>query len=177
MSDSNNNKTLVAYASKHGATREIAEKISEHFSNKGIQNSLVPVEEVESLSQFENIILGSAVYIGQWQKTAVKFLKGYQEILASKNVWLFSTGPTGEGNPVELMKGWKFPEGLQPIADKIKPIDVAVFHGALDESKLNTFEKMTIKIVKAPIGDFRNWKKIEDWALEMINTIQTAKSN
>jgi hypothetical protein len=36
---------------------------------------------------------------------------------------------------------------------------------------------MTIKIVKAPIGDFRNWKKIEDWALEMINTIQTAKSN
>lgn len=170
MKDSNNSKTLVAYASKHGATREIAEKLSQHLSNNGIQNSLIPVEEVESLSQYENIILGSAVYIGQWQKKAVKFLKGNQEILASKNVWLFSTGPTGEGDPVELMKGWKFPEGLKSIADKIKPKDIAVFHGALDESKLNTLEKMTIKMVKAPMGDFRDWKMLEDWANKIISS-------
>lgn len=163
------NIILITYDSKYGATKEIAEKISKVLSESGLQNDLLPIEEVENLSKYETIILGSAVYIGQWQKKAAKFLKENEKALADKNVWLFSTGPTGEGDPVELMKGWKFPEGLQGVADKIKPVDITVFHGALDESKLNTLEKMTIKMVKAPLGDYRDWKMVEAWANKIVN--------
>lgn len=166
------NKTLVTYASKHGATAEIAEEISKLLSESGLQNDLLPVEEVENLSKYETIILGSAVYIGQWRKEAAKFLKTHKTELATKDVWLFSTGPTGDGDPVELMNGWRFPEGLQAIADRIKPMDIIVFHGELDENKLNTLEKMTIKMVKAPIGDFRDWKLIENWADKIIKSLK-----
>ena len=42
-------------------------------------------------------------------------------MLAEQLVWLFSSGPTGEGNPVELTQGWHFPKALQPIADPSGP--------------------------------------------------------
>lgn len=165
-------KTLVAYASKHGATAEVAKKIGEILSNSGIQADVLDVRDKVDLSIYKNVILGSAVYIGQWQKKAAKFLKDNEKALADKKVWLFSTGPTGEGDPIELMKGWKFPEGLQDIADRINPIDVKVFHGVLDETRLNTLEKMTVKMVKAQFGDFRDWNTIEEWANEIKNVIE-----
>lgn len=165
-----NNKTLIAYASKYGATAEVARKIGDVLSNSGIKTDVLDVKDEIDLSIYNIVILGSAVYIGQWQKKAAKFLKENEKTLADKKVWLFSTGPTGEGDPAELMNGWKFPERLQEVADKIKPKDITVFHGVLDESKLNTLEKMTIKMVKAPLGDFRDWKMVEAWANKIANS-------
>ena len=72
-------------------------------------------------------------------------------------MWLFSSGPTGEGDPVELMKGFRFPEALQPIADHIRPRDIAFFHGALDMKELSLPERLIVKGIKAPLGDFRDW--------------------
>lgn len=165
------NKTLIAYASKHGSTAEIAERIKEILLGKNLAADLLPVEEVKELTSYDYIIVGSAVYIGQWQKKAAKFLKENKDLLTKKKVWFFSTGPTGEGNPEELMKGWKFPESLQSTADLIKPVEIKLFGGALVESKLNTLEKMTIKMVKAPMGDFRDWEDVEYWAHDIARVI------
>lgn len=165
------NKILVTYASKHGATEELAVRIGDVISNHGHEVDVLNVENVGDISGYQSIILGSAVYIGQWRKSAANFLKENESTLTDKKVWLFSTGPTGEGDPVDLMKGWKFPEGLQTIVDKIEPEDIKVFHGVLDETKLNMLEKMTVKMVKAPFGDFRDWNKVEEWAKSISNNL------
>jgi menaquinone-dependent protoporphyrinogen oxidase len=109
-------------------------------------------------------VLGSAVYAGQWRKEAVDFLKAHEVELTTMPVWFFSSGPTGEGNPVELMHGWRFPEALKAIADRIHPRDIAFFHGELDMNRLNFGEKLIVKGLHAPIGDFRDWVVIHDWA-------------
>jgi len=62
------------------------------------------------------------------------------------------------------MKGFRFPEAQQPIADRIRPRDIAFFHGVLDMQKLNLGEKVIIKGIKAPVGDFRDWNAITAWA-------------
>jgi hypothetical protein len=62
---------------------------------------------------------------------------GINEKCFDRPVWLFSSGPTGEGDPVELLKGWRLPAGLQPIADRIQPRGIAVFHGRVNMEKLN----------------------------------------
>lgn len=169
------NKTLIAYSSKHGSTADLALRMGLVLSHANIMADVLSVDEVEDLSFYDNVIIGSAVYIGQWQKKAVKLLKQNKEILAGKRVWLFSTGPTGEGDPQELMNGWKFPDALQSTAETIKPMDIKIFHGALDESKLNTLEKMTIKMVKAPMGDFRDWQEVEKWGKEISEAILVDK--
>ena len=162
-----NQKVLVTYASKYGATAGIAEKIADVLRGAGLQVDLKPVKEARDLSPYGAVVLGSAVYIGAWQKDAEKFIKKNKQALSKMPVWIFSSGPTGEGDPVELLQGWTFPEKLKPIADLINPQGVTVFHGAIDAQKLNFFLRWMLRNVDGAFGDFRDWDAIDAWALEI----------
>jgi menaquinone-dependent protoporphyrinogen oxidase len=128
-------QVLVAYATKYGATAEIAEKIGHMVRQAGLRTDVLSTDRVSDLTPYGAVVLGSAVYAGQWRKEATTFLEANQKKLAERPVWLFSSGPTGEGDPVQLMKGWRFPEAQQSIADRIRPRDIAFFHGVLDMKK------------------------------------------
>ncbi len=165
-------KTLVTYASKYGATREIAEKIGEVLRQAGLQVEILPVNRVRDLASYQAVILGSAVYIGKWQKEAVTFVQNHEKTLAELPVWLFSSGPTGEGDPVRLLEGWRLPAELQPTIDRIRPRDIAVFHGNINRDKLNFIENWAIKsLVKKPFGDFRDWNSIVTWATTISSAL------
>jgi menaquinone-dependent protoporphyrinogen oxidase len=159
-----NKKVLVTYASKYGATKEIAEKIGQVLKEAGHAVDVLPVDKAASLDPYGAVVLGSAVYIGGWRKQAARFLKTNEKALADKMVWLFSSGPTGKGDPIELVKGWRFPKALQHIADRVKPKDIVLFQGAAFTEKLSPIGRWLMKKVKAPLGDFRDWDAITVWA-------------
>lgn len=157
-------KILVAHASKYGSTAEIAERIASVLEGAGMDVVVQPVDKVRDIAPYSAVVLGIAVYMGQWRKEAVKFLEANANALAAKDTWLFVSGPTEEGDPVELMQGWVVPNKLQPLVDQANPHEVTVFHGALDVDNLNFMERTVIKTVKAETGDFRDWEAIEAWA-------------
>ena len=165
---------LVTYATKYGATAENAEKIGQVLRQAGLPTDVLPTDRVSDLHFYKAIVLGSAVYIGKWHKKAATFLKTNEKVLSERPVWLFSSGPTGEGDPVALTQDWRFPKALQPIADRIRPRDIAVFHGALNMKKMNLIEKWMIKNVKAPLGDFRDWDAITSWAAAIADVLKEA---
>ena len=165
-------QVLVAYGTKYGATAEITERIAEVLGDAGLRVDVQSADEVDDMAQYDAVVLGSAVYIGRWQKEAARLLKANEETLADKMVWLFSSGPTGEGDPVELTEGWRFPGGLQDAADRIDPRDIALFHGELDEKNLNVIQKWMIKNVGASFGDFRDWEAIEAWADSIAEAVK-----
>lgn len=157
-------KILVAYASKYGATKEIAEKVGLVLKDAGFAVDVLPADRVAAIAPYRAVVLGSAVYIGGWRKAAARFLKDNETALAQRPVWLFSSGPTGRGDPVELTKGWRFPQALQPVADRIKPVQVVLFQGAVFADRLSAIGRWMIRNVKAPVGDFRDWDAISTWA-------------
>ena len=163
---------LVTYATKHGATVGIAEKIGEVLQEAGLPTDVMPVKQVKDLSPYSAVVLGSAVYIGRWRKEAVKFVEKNEKELAERDVWFFSSGPTDEGDPVELVEGWTFPEKLQPAADRIQPHDIAVFHGVLDPDTLNFIERTMLSKMDVPEGDFRDWEMITAWATAVAGTLK-----
>ena len=165
-------KILVAYGTKYGATAEIAERIGQVLREAGLKADVQAADHGGDLGQYGAVVLGSAIYIGQWRKEAARFLKENEATLTEKPVWIFSSGPTGEGDIDELMGGWSFPGKLQPIADRIKPRDMAIFHGAADEAKMGRLDRWMLKNVKAPLGDFRDWKAIEAWATAIAEDLQ-----
>ena len=165
-------RVLVTYASKYGATAEIAEKIGQVLRQASLQADVLPVNRVSDLTPYQAVVLGSAVYIAQWRKEVRKFLKTNEKLLAERPVWLFSSGPTGKGDPVQLTKGWRFPKAQRPIIDRIRPRDIALFHGMLDTKKLNFLERWMIKNVKALVGDFRDWDAIAAWAAAIVVALQ-----
>lgn len=153
----------VVYGSKHGATAEIAERVARVLNDEGLEALALDARDARGLGAGAYVI-GSAIYYGRWQKSAAKFLKKNKEALAGRAVWLFQSGPTGEGDARALLQGWKYPKSLEGAIESITPRDIAVFHGMVDAAKLGGFEKMAVQKVEAPLGDFRDWAAIEAWA-------------
>lgn len=167
-------RVLVTFASKHGATAEIAEKIKSTLLQHGLFADIMPMDEVTNPSPYQAVVLGSAVYVGQWRRSAVRFLHQHKQALTEKEVWIFSSGPTGNGEPESLLKGWTVPANVKPVLEQLKPRDVAVFGGTLSDAKMNFFEKWIIRKVKAPVGDYRNWEAIEAWAKGIASDLKAA---
>lgn len=169
-------KVLVTYASKYGATAEIAEKIGAVLRQANLPADVFPADAVRDPSPYQAVVLGSGVYIGQWDKKAAAFLKVNEKSLAERPVWLFSSGPTGEGDPVALVKGQRIPTALKPLVGRIQPRDIVVFHGYINPGKVNFLARWVIKnIIKAPFGDYRDWESIARWAAGIAATLQTAE--
>lgn len=157
-------KVLVVYASKHGSTAEIAEKIGGVLKENGLDVEVAEVKGVKSLADYGAVVLGSASYYGRWRGDAVKFLKKNTARLAEMPTWLFMSGPTGKGDPKELLKGVIYPPGLQPVFDSIKPRTITPFHGNTSPEYFSGWEKWVLRRVGADAADFRDWDMITSWA-------------
>ena len=167
-----NTQILVAYATKHGATAGIAERIGLVLQRSGLIVDVRSVEDVDDVEIYQAVVLGSAVYVGRWRREAVRFLEAYAEALSTRPVWLFSSGPTGEGDPAALLEGWQLPDILAPFVDQIQPRSIALFHGAIQIQQLNLAERMIVKALQVPVGDYRDWDAIESWATEIAAALR-----
>ncbi len=150
---------LVAYASEHGSTQGIAEHIAEKLRQLGKQAEVRSVEDVEDAGSYEALVIGSAIYYGSWLKVATEWVRRNQAILAQRPVWLFSVGPLG----IEFKDAEQQPKEMAELRKAIGPRDQRIFFGVLDPSRLSFTERMMIRAVHAPEGDFRNWPAIDAW--------------
>lgn len=155
---------LVVYASKHGATAEIAERLGARLRHTRIRVDVVPASDDPDPAPYDAVVVGSAVYVGRWRRDAARYLRRHERALAERPTWLFSSGPTGEGDPAELLGGWTFPRDLETAKERIGPRGNALFHGVLDADGLGPVERWMISAVGAPRGDFREEGEIDRFA-------------
>jgi hypothetical protein len=107
-------KLLVCAATKYGATGDIAQAVADLLAAKGLEVTVIPPDKVGAVQEFDAVVLGSAVYMGQWLKPARELAERQAAALAARPVWLFSSGPVGEparpaDNPVESPRSWQPP--------------------------------------------------------------------
>lgn len=159
---------LVAYASKHGSTQEIAEHIAEKLLQLGRDAEVQSVEVVKHPESYEAFVIGSAVYYGSWLKEATEWVRHNQSILAQHPVWLFSVGPLG----TEVKDNEQQPKEMAEFQQSIKPRDQHIFFGAIDHNNLSFPERMVLKAVRAPEGDFRDWQAIDAWATTIAQSLR-----
>jgi menaquinone-dependent protoporphyrinogen oxidase len=152
-------RVLVAVASQHGSTQGIAEAIADELRAEGLAADLTDVKDVVDIVGYDAVVLGSAVYIGKWMPEARRFVERHQARLAAVPVWLFSSGPLGD----EPKPG----DDDVRIADLIAMTnarDHRVFSGRLEKEDLSLREKLVVRMVHAPLGDYRDWDAIRGWA-------------
>src|SRR5512132_1699675 len=73
---------LVAYASKYGSTRGIAERIAEHLQAAGQPAEARPVQGIHDLGGYGAVVVGSAVFAGHWLAEATEFIRRHRAVLA-----------------------------------------------------------------------------------------------
>lgn len=164
---------LVAYASRHGATQGIAERIAQQLQAAGLQAEARPAKEARDLGAYDAFVIGSAVYLFHWMKEATELVRRNRTFLAGRPVWLFSCGPLGtettdaEGH--DLLDESELKE-IAELRAAVRPRDHRVFFGAFDRhTKAVGFTERFVLMMPAaramfPEGDFRDWTAIEAWA-------------
>jgi menaquinone-dependent protoporphyrinogen oxidase len=181
-------KVLVAYATRHGATKGIAERIAQTLGPRGHEVTLEPADRVSAVAAYDAFIVGGAAYAGHWLKGATEFVRKHREVLASRPVWLFSSGPIG--TDLVDAKGRDVFEAARPaefaeFAGSIHPRDEAVFFGAFDpdakpiglmERFGSPFMRMPAVREAMPAGDFRDWPQIDAWAEGIARELEAAPS-
>lgn len=161
---------LVTAASKHGATYEIAEMLVRELRGRSVDAEVMGLDEVVDPAAYEAVLLGSGVYMGRWLEEACDFVDSHEAALATRPVWLFSSGPLGDP--------------LKPAPDKAVEIDETLsktgarehrlFAGKLDMSRLGLGARTVAHAVHAPEGDFRDWAEITAWADHIAEALTTA---
>jgi menaquinone-dependent protoporphyrinogen oxidase len=89
-------RVLVAYGTKHGATREIAEAIADEIKRAGHAVDCTAADAVRGVDDYDAAVIGSAVYMKRWRSDARRLLKRNAKAFASRPLWVFSSGPCGE---------------------------------------------------------------------------------
>jgi len=177
-------RVLVAYASKAGSTKGIAEFIGEKLRQKGLQVDVQEVGSVKNAGEYDAFVIGSAVYMFHWQKEATKFVSRNKSLLAGRPVWLFSSGPVGKDKKNAksqdlLDPSVSGPRELEELRKEVQPRDHKVFFGALDGSRLTGLTGLGYRMARRsqaardamPEGDFRDWNEIEAWALGVAGAL------
>lgn len=158
-------KVLVTYASCHGSTEEIAEQIANRLRAAGDTVTCRPVAEVESVREFQAVVLGSAIDDQAWLPEATGFLERIGPGLAGMPVWLFSVGMPG-ALPGRL-QGWAMQEEGQ-VATKLSGLVEArghhLFSGVVRRQHLTAGGRARFRLMGGRYGDFRNWAEIDEWA-------------
>jgi menaquinone-dependent protoporphyrinogen oxidase len=159
---------LVAAASRHGATAEIAEVIGEVLAAQGVAVEVLAIEEVDDLTPYSAVILGSAVYHGQWLGHARQFLDDHDRELAERPTWLFSSGPVG-GAARSHRPGRV--DQVDEVAAGAPAIEHRFFAGRLEPGAVGGFGPLAGRFAGLRVGDYRDFEEIRAWAASIAGEL------
>jgi menaquinone-dependent protoporphyrinogen oxidase len=118
-------KILVAYASKHGTTREVAESIAATLREHDLDVEIAEAAHVREIARYDAVVVGGGLYMGKWHSDAQHLLKRHRRELAEKRVAVFGMGPDSleEAKVAESRK--QLDRALAAIPE-LEPIAVAI---------------------------------------------------
>ena len=156
--------TLVAYASRHGATQGIAERIATRLSDVGIDTALRHVNDADGISSYRAIVLGAPVYDGHWPPEANAYVDQHHRALATRPLWLYSVGSFGDTAPLLGAIVRKEPRDIAAIRARLSPRDYRVFRGVVEKHQWPLPSRLLYHAFGGRFGDYRQWPVIDAWA-------------
>lgn len=160
-------KVLVAVGSKYGASRDIAQAIADELHTLGFEVDCMDAYEVNSVTYYDAVIVGSAVYGGFWRKDAAALIRENADTLTHREVWLFSVGMTSVTQPDQPV------DEAEQFALRVGAHEHKRFDGRLQPDVLNFGERALIRAIKPPVGDFRDFNDVKAWAQRVGTDLTT----
>jgi len=162
---------LVAFASRHGATRGVAERIATRLHEGGLAVELRQVEDVGEIPPGCAIVLGSPVYDGRWPPEFNDFVARHEQALAGRRTWLFSVGTFGDRRRVigPLMR--REPRNIAHVRETMRPDDYRVFAGVIRCEQWPLPSRMLFHLFGGRLGDNRDWAAIDEWVETILGAL------
>jgi menaquinone-dependent protoporphyrinogen oxidase len=151
---------LVAYATKHGSTIEVAEAVAATLRDAVHEVDVAAAADVTALDDYSAVVLGGALYMGRLHQDATGFLKRHRHALQEIPLAVFAIGPKTMGEADVAASRKQLDHALAEFAE-LSPIAVAIFGGVVDPTKL----RFPFKRLRA--SDARDWDAIDAWSREV----------
>jgi menaquinone-dependent protoporphyrinogen oxidase len=168
---------LIAYCTRSGSTREVAEAIGRTMREAGVVPDVKPMAEVSSVPEGAAVLLGTALYIGRFPKEFHVFVTRHRRELEKVRPWIFVLGPTEK----ERKQFAAAEEQARKELGKypwLRPADKRVLGGKFDPQHLNLTFPMSLimklpanPMRKLPATDIRDWEWIEQWSRAIAETL------
>jgi menaquinone-dependent protoporphyrinogen oxidase len=164
---------LVAYGTRYGSTREVAEAVAATLEEQGTQTDVKQAKEVRSLDGYDAVVLGTPLYMGALHKDVRALLEKNRAALEHTPYALFALGPIKADDGVDGSR-----KQLDAALAKLSvptPASTAVFVGAYDPARLGLKDKVIAALPASPLHgetahDERDWDAIGRWACCMSET-------
>ena len=155
---------LVAYATRHGSTREVAVAIADTLRREGVAVELRAAENVDDVGAYSAVVLGAPLYTGRWHRDVRRLLERNRAALASLPVAVFALGPRTL-EPEEVAASQTQLDHALAGVPEVTPVSIGLFGGAIDPARLRfPFNRM-------PASDARDWDAIRAWARDLARLL------
>jgi menaquinone-dependent protoporphyrinogen oxidase len=164
-------RVLVAHASAHGSTAEIATRLAATLAAAGPDTDVRPVAEVTSLSGYDAAVIGSAIHDGAWLPDAHAFLRERKAGLSKRPVWLFSVSTVGAtsssygsfGTAVQRRMR-RDPRAIEEAEQALEHVEHHTFAGVVTPDDWKRGSIRMFKLLGGTFGDHRDWDDVDRWA-------------
>jgi menaquinone-dependent protoporphyrinogen oxidase len=165
--------TLVAYATRYGTTKEVAEAVAAALREEGLDVDVRPAREVDSLERYSAVVLGAPLFMFRWHKDALRFLGRHRKALTERPLAVFALGPTHDPHDEEEWRdSWAQLEKALAKFPWLEPVALELFGGKYDPAWLRF--PLNVLAGKEPASDIRDWIAIQAWARELAAKLESA---
>ncbi len=159
-------RVLVAYATKKGSTREVAEAIAAALIEEGCDAELRPAAEIEHVNVYDGVVLGGSLYMGRWHRDARGFLRRHRGALTTVPLAVFGMGPLTLADKDVAGARKQLDHALSKVPE-VEPASVAIFGGVVAP------ETLSFPFNHMPASDERNWDTIRSWSREFAESLES----
>jgi menaquinone-dependent protoporphyrinogen oxidase len=160
-------QVLVAYGTRYGSTREVAEAVAAALEEQGLGTDVRPAREVRSLDDYDAVVLGTPLYMGALHKDVRVLLERHGAALEGIPFAVFALGPVKADDGLDGSREQLFTALARlPVPT---PAATAVFVGAYDPARLGFKHRMIAALPASPLHgetahDDRDWAAIRGWS-------------
>jgi len=168
---------LVAYASAHGSTQEIASRIACRLAEGDVRADLSPMAEVRDLTGYDAVVLGSAIHDQRWLPEAMALVDRCRAELAAKPLWAFSVGMPGAlARPLRSLAMREEAKIRQLAVESLHPRGHRLFTGVVRAEHFPPISRVVLRLAGGRFGDFRDWPEIDRWIDEIAAALHADKA-
>lgn len=170
-------KILVAYASAHGSTREVAEFIGRILRAFNAEVTIASANDVTDAERYDTYVLGSAIHGGMWLQEMLIFTENLTKTIGRKPTFFWITCIRSlEADGYAHAKRYYFDHKTLAA---LNTQDTAIFTGRLLTEGIDRSEQWYLvanydgKLTSGSINhDFRDWETIAGWAISIARQLQ-----
>jgi len=167
-------QVLVAYGTRYGSTREVAETVAATLGEQGVGTDVKQAREVRSLDGCDAVVLGTPLYMGALHKDVRALLEKHRAALEETPFAVFALGPIKADDGLDGSREQLFTALAKlPVPT---PAATAVFVGAYDPARLGFKDRMIAALPASPLhGETahaeRDWETIRGWSGDLAGRL------